>query len=307
MTEKIINVLPDPTWSWLKLNNTVISWDEERELDLGETVLKAEAGQKALKEDLDITGEGAYSSRRVQVIAEEGSEITVVENLLAGDHLTVRTELKAGKNARITLVQLQLSKQGSMIHTDVRGYCDESGHIDIVQFFLGEGDIYSDNHVDLNGRYSGLNHDIGYIGQHRDTIDINVVANHYGRESTSEIVVSGALKDASQKTFRGTIDFKTGASDSIGEERESVLLLGDDVVNRTVPVILCAEENVIGNHGGTIGELDEETLFYFESRGIGRELAENIMARAGIERLLRLVKDEKIAGRVAEKLEEVLE
>ncbi len=47
-------------------------------------------------------------------------------------------------------------------------------------------------------------------------------------------------------------------------------MLGDDVVNKTVPLILCAEENVVGNHGATIGELDEDTLFYFESRGIGR-------------------------------------
>ena len=48
-------------------------------------------------------------------------------------------------------------------------------------------------------------------------------------------------------------------------------MLGEDVVNKTVPLILCAEENVVGNHGATIGELDDETLFYFESRGIGRE------------------------------------
>ena len=47
-------------------------------------------------------------------------------------------------------------------------------------------------------------------------------------------------------------------------------MLGDGVINKTVPLILCAEENVVGNHGATIGELDDETLFYFESRGIGK-------------------------------------
>ena len=44
-----------------------------------------------------------------------------------------------------------------------------------------------------------------------------------------------------------------------------MLLLGDDVVNKTIPLILCAEENVEGNHGATIGELDDDTLFYFDS------------------------------------------
>lgn len=69
-------------------------------------------------------------------------------------------------------------------------------------------------------------------------------------------------------------------------------MLGEEVENKTVPVILCSEENVVGNHGATIGELDEETLFYFESRGIGKEQAEGIMARAGIDRLKPLIGDE---------------
>ncbi len=62
-------------------------------------------------------------------------------------------------------------------------------------------------------------------------------------------------------------------------------MLGENVVNKTVPLILCAEENVVGNHGATIGELDAETLFYFESRGISRAEAENILARSAVERL----------------------
>ena len=89
-----------------------------------------------------------------------------------------------------------------------------------------------------------------------------------------------------RKVFRGTIDFKNGSAGSAGNEKETVLLLGDDVVNKTVPLILCAEENVVGNHGATIGELDDDTLFYFASRGIRpRAAAEDLLARAAMERL----------------------
>ena len=121
---------------------------------------------------------------------------------------------------------------------------------------------------------------------------MNAVVNQIGKNTESEITVNGALRDASKKIFRGTIDFKTGAAGSVGNEQETVLMLGDEVENKTVPVILCSEENVVGNHGATIGELDEETLFYFESRGIGKEQAESIMARAGIDRLKPLIGDE---------------
>ncbi len=109
-----------------------------------------------------------------------------------------------------------------------------------------------------------------------------------------------------KRVFRGTIDFKTGSAGSVGSEKETVLMLGDDVVNKTVPLILCAEENVVGNHGATIGELDEDTLFYFESRGISRAQAENILAAPPIERLARTVEDEAAQAAILSELEEVL-
>ena len=83
-------------------------------------------------------------------------------------------------------------------------------------------------------------------------------------------------------------------------------MLGDGVANKTVPLILCDEENVVGNHGATIGELDEDTLFYFESRGISAEEAENIMAHAAIERLARTIGDETTQAAILAELEEVL-
>ena len=86
------------------------------------------------------------------------------------------------------------------------------------------------------------------------------------------MTVNGVLRDSSQKTFRGTIDFKTGSSGAVGAETEDVLLLGETVVNKTVPLILCAEEDVKGSHGATIGQLDEEMLFYLGSRGISEGL-----------------------------------
>lgn len=83
-------------------------------------------------------------------------------------------------------------------------------------------------------------------------------------------------------------------------------MLGDGVISKTVPLILCAEENVVGNHGATIGELDDETLFYFESRGIGKAEAENILARAAIERLARETGDEETEKLIIKILDEDL-
>ena len=85
-----------------------------------------------------------------------------------------------------------------------------------------------------------------------------------------------------------------------------VVLLGDDVENKRIPLILCAEEDVDGSHGATIGELEQGMLFYFESRGISKSQAEKIVAKARLEKLCQDVADEKTAAYMHQMIEEVL-
>lgn len=235
-----------------------------------------------------------------------GSRLTVFETFMAEENLAVETELTVRAGATVRLVQVQRTKSGSVLYSKITGTCAESGRIELVQVFPGSGDVYADTLIDLPADGGSFQADIGYLGQRSQTIDMNLVVNHFGRHTECEINASGALKNAAQKIFRGTIDFKNGSSDSVGNEKETVLMLGEDAVNKTVPLILCAEENVVGNHGATIGELDDETLFYFESRGIGRDAAENILARAAIERLARAVGDRETEDAILQELSEVL-
>ena len=218
----------------------------------------------------------------------------------------VETALTLHGNASLRLVQVLGAQDSALLYAKTDADCAPGAGVDMTQILMGQGDLYSDNGTELVGDGSHYSAQIGYLGRGSQTIDVNVVVNHYGKNTECEIDTSGALKDAAKKVFRGTIDFKTGSSNSVGNEKETVLMLGDDVVNKTVPLILCAEENVVGNHGATIGELDEDTLFYFESRGISAAEAENIMARAAIERLARTIEDEAAQAAILSELEEVL-
>lgn len=302
MTDMIINKLPSRTWNWLKVNDTTLPWDEEHTIELPEE--KVQAGeQDALR--FSIGGEGEYSRKKIDIHAAKGEKTTVFMDYAPTGKLAVATNLTLEEDAQVRLVQLLHSGKDSLVYNAIQGSCEKGARIELVQIYLGRGDIYSDTTIDLQGRKSSFKSDIGYIGEQTHVIDMNEVVNHFGKATESEINVSGALRDGAKKIFRGTIDFKTGASDSVGNEQETVLMLGEDVENKTVPVILCSEENVVGNHGATIGELDEDTMFYFASRGIDKEHAENIMARASIERLKDIIRDETFAAIIDKELEEV--
>lgn len=286
MSEKIqINKLPVNTWNRLGVNYAEVEWEETAPAKQSITVKSGEA-----PEPFRLVFSEAGDSE-VSFTAEENSSITVYE--LHRSNSAVKLNFDIGKNASVKLVQL-LNPTEKLRH-ETFANCSKGGKFQIMTIMTGDGDIYSDNRTELEGDSSSINAEVAYLGKNSQTIDYNIAVNHWGKDTHSEINAAGALMDSAKKVFRGTIDFKTGSSDSKGSENETVIMLGDDVVNKTVPLILCSEENVEGSHGATIGELDDDTLFYFESRGIGREEAERIMAYAALKRLIRLSGDKGFA------------
>ena len=115
----------------------------------------------------------------------------------------------------------------------------------------------------------------------------------------------GTLCDRAAKTYRGSIDFINGCAGSTGNEYEEVLLLSPDVVNKSIPLILCGEENIAGEHGSTIGKLGDDTLFYMQSRGIAKSETEKLMARAKVVRIASLIPDETTVAKINAYLDEV--
>lgn len=305
-TTKIINRLPVKTWHFLGVNEAKLNWDDAQELCLPELTLCAQRGENKSIILPKCEEKAAYLVQKLSLCAEEGSRLTVYLPMHTETKLAVLTEITSGKDALVEYVQLQDAAEESLIYNEIHGVCENNGRIELVQVYPGKGDMYADTRIELRGDVSSFRSDIGYIAQNTQKVDLNTVVDHYGKKTLSDMSVSGSLDDAAKKIFRGTIDFKNGSSEAVGNEMENVLLLGDEVSNKTVPIILCAEEFVEGNHGATIGELDADTLFYFESRGIPRAEAEKIMARSYIERVKNRIADESFREQAQSVIEGVL-
>lgn len=290
----LVNKLPTRTWNRLGVNETALLWDEAGAVDGGTEVLSADGR-------LELSADAPYARRTVEITAARGQRVTVYEMFRGGDHLHVRTVLRPEKGAVIRLVQVQVMDEHAVLRSEVSAHCPEGSSVELYRLLPGRGDTYADDRLTLADGAS-LKAAMGYLGRRQQVIDLNLAVDHVGRNTRSDIDVSGALSDSAKKVFRGTIDFKNGSAGSTGSEQETVLLLGDDVVNKTVPLILCAEENVEGTHGATIGALDDDTLFYFESRGFDRDAAERLMARAAVERLAHDLGDDATAEAVQHEL-----
>ena len=155
-----------------------------------------------------------------------------------------------------------------------------------VKAKLGGGTVALGFACDLAGDRARIDLGCRYHAGGAEVLDINEVVRQHGRNTRSELAYNGVLEDAAKKSLRTTIDLVHGAKGAQGNEAETVLVLGDDVVNKTLPTILCDEDDVAGNHGATIGSVSPEQLAYLADRGLSREDAEQLFVRALYEEAL---------------------
>lgn len=201
--------------------------------------------------------------------------------------------VSVAENAKLKLVQVFTGNRAAKLKAAVA----DNARFELIQLYLG-GDTVSEIITELNGYKAAFAADIGYDLGTGDALDLNLVVNHYGRKTNSDITANGVLRGNARKTFKGTIDFKNGASGSKGSEKEDVILLDGTVVNKTVPVILCAEEDVDGSHGATIGRIDEQHIYYMRSRGIPEEKIYELITRARLTRIIKKIDDEEAKKRI---------
>lgn len=247
-------------------------------------------------------GDGMLASQVIH--AQKNSEVIVImdydsEDKEAEGFLGISTRILAEEGAKVTLVKTQLLGRGYLHFDDIGGACFDKGAIRFVGLELGASKVWTGNYINLPGKESDFTSDVGYLRRGEDTLDINYVADHRGKKTNALMQFKGVLMDEAEKTLRFTIDFKNGSTGSVGDEQEDVLLLGEDVVNRTMPIILCQEEDVDGRHGATIGQLGEDVLFYMQTRGIDEEEAKRIMIKARLDSVARLIPDAEIMQRVS--------
>ena len=240
------------------------------------------------REEPIVVALGADEVAGTGVLVREGAEVTIVvaaggeKDGEAGTSASLlRVIAEAG--ARVHLYEYVGADAGQQHLESVGITCGRDARVDVHQYLLGGGTVALGLACDLAGDRSRVDLGCRYHAGGTEVLDINEVVRQRGRSTRSELAYNGVLEDAAKKSLRTTIDLVHGAKGAQGNEAETVLVLGDDVVNKTLPTILCDEDDVAGNHGATIGSVSPEQLAFLASRGLSRADAEALFARAVYE------------------------
>ncbi|SHI34163.1 Iron-regulated ABC transporter permease protein SufD [Clostridium cavendishii DSM 21758] len=237
---------------------------------------------------------------------EENSEASLVinyssDNNIQGYHNGV-TKIVVADGAKLNLIIIQDFNSESLNFNSVVSHIYGSGEINFIPMELGSLNTITNYHSSLLGEKSKSYLNSIYIGDKERKIDINYIMNHFGKGSLSEIKTKGVLMDKSKKTFRGTLDFKKGASKSKGIEDEFVMLLSPKVRNNSIPLLLCEEHDVEGQHAASAGKIDEDTLFYLMSRGLSEKDSKKLLVEAYLKPVIEKIPFENLKLEILETL-----
>lgn len=242
------------------------------------------------------------------IYVSEGSELTLIEVFESDNKdnlLGLQTRVYVCENASIKLVRVNLLSESTDHFDDLGFHLENDAKAELVQLELGGKRSYVGVRTELVGRKSEYRSATGYLCKGDSLLDMNFVTNEWGKKVSSNMDASGVLLDNSTKVYRGTIDFKEGAKGASGFEKEDTLLFSPNIINKSVPLILCHEEDVEGDHGATIGRIDEKLLFYIKSRGIDEKAAKQLMTEAYINAVTEQIGDDETEGKVIKYVSEV--
>jgi Fe-S cluster assembly protein SufD len=129
-------------------------------------------------------------------------------------------------------------------------------------------------------------------------LDNRTLQHHAAKHTRSDLLYKAAVKGSARSIYGGTIRVDASAQRSDAYQASRNLILDEKAKAHSIPSLEILANDVRCTHGATVGRLDDEQLFYLESRGIGRKQAERLLVRAFLEDIISRLKDEGLRARI---------
>ena len=252
----------------------------------------------------------AYFNRTL-IVGEAGSKASFVEEVLSPDFgeqtfFLSAAEVLGGDNSTIHYASVQRMGWGAFHMALHRSLVGRDAGMDSLHATLGATTSRLDLNAELSapGAHSQI---LGlYFGNEDQHFDHNTSQNHVAPYASSDLLYKGALDDASGSVFRGIIRVAPGAQRTDAYQTNRNLLLSDQASAHSLPNLEIEADDVRCSHGATVGQLDEEALFYLRSRGLSRKRAERLVVRGFLQDVLQRRPPGSVTEKVTRAIEEKL-
>jgi Fe-S cluster assembly protein SufD len=235
---------------------------------------------------------------RVLIVAEENSSATVLESY---------TSANPGEYLTNSVIDLILKDGAHVQHYKVQREAPEAFHIANTTAALGANANYDTTTINFGAALS--RHGIEVLMDHEGAqcsvdglymvdgnqhTDTHSVIDHRQPRCASHQLYKGILDGKSRAVFNGKVFVRHGAQQTDAKQTNKNLLLSPEARVDTKPQLEIFADDVKCAHGAAVGQLDQEELFYLESRGIRSTLARNLLTYGFAEEVIEKIKIDSI-------------
>ena len=239
---------------------------------------------------------------RALILAGENCQATVAETYLQAQKGTVFSN---------AVTEIVLGENAVLDHYKTTQFGDNSYHVGTLQVELAKSANFSSHNITLDGAIA--RHDSNaklageggectlnglYIARGRQLVDNHTAIDHALPHCNSHEIYKGILDDRSRGVFNGKIFVRLDAQKTDAKQTNQTLLLSKEATINTKPQLEIFADDVRCTHGATIGQLDDEMLFYLRARGIGKEEARGLLTYAFASDVIDRMKFAELRGQI---------
>lgn len=266
----------------------------------------------------DVTIRTTMNSRSLfnytLVVTEQSSSVTILERQSTGDSVDSEegryysgiVEISAGENSHVQYGSLQDLDEETYNYTLKHGVTDQYATINWIEGNLGSRLTKSSVETTLSGEGSETKIVGAFFGHDDQHFDINSRVWHRAEHTTADLVTRGVLDDRARSVYEGVQDVGSEAWDTNSYQRENTLMLSDESEADASPKLIINNHDTEASHSATVGQVDQEDLFYMTSRGVDPQSAKNMLVEGFFVPVLDEVAvdelREDLEGRIKERL-----
>ncbi len=243
------------------------------------------------------------------VVAEESASVTILERQTTGADATPVEEGRyysgvveavAGENANVQYGALQNLSPETYNFSVKRGHTDTYATIDWIEGNLGSRLTKTSVETRLLGDGSETKIVGAFFGHEDQHFDLGSRVWHEAENTVADLVTRGVLKDSARSVYEGVQNVGREAWNTSSYQRENTLMLSDESEADASPKLIINNHDTEASHSATVGQVDEEDLFYMTSRGIDEEWATNMLVEGFFVPVLEEVAVDELRDDLAE-------
>jgi Fe-S cluster assembly protein SufD len=249
---------------------------------------------------LFIGTDGYESHPRNLIVVGRGAQATIIESYTgAGRYFTnAVTELVVGDGAVVDHTKIENESRDAYHVGLLHVHQERSSGVTARSFAVGGALVRNETSAALTGEGASLALDGLFIVTGTQHVDNHTVIDHAKPHCDSIELYKGILDQNSRGIFDGTIIVREGAQKTVSRQTNNNLLLSETAIIDSKPTLVIHNDDVKCNHGSTIGQIQEEAMFYLRSRGLGEDEARSLLVYAFASELVDRIKAEPVREQV---------